>query len=113
MILTNRVYDILKWIAQYALPAIGALYFALAKIWHLPYGPEVVGTISAIDAFLGLLLGLSSANYPGDGIIDMGKTEEGDAVITGLNFAIDSEELLSSEKITMKVNLVELANADE
>lgn len=61
--MSNRMYDILKWIAQYLLPGLGTLYFALAKIWGLPYGTEIVGTISAIDAFLGGLLGISSANY--------------------------------------------------
>ena len=63
MKLSNGAYDALKWIAQYLLPASGALYFALAKIWNLPYGTEIVGTISALDTFLGVLLGLSSANY--------------------------------------------------
>lgn len=61
--MTNKTYDILKWIAQYGLPAIGTLYFALAGIWNLPYGEEVVGTITAFDAFLGVLLGISTAQY--------------------------------------------------
>lgn len=63
MKMSNKVYDILKWITQYVLPAIGTLYFALAGIWGLPYGEEVVGTIMAVDTFLGVLLGISSANY--------------------------------------------------
>lgn len=63
--MSNKLYDILKWIAQYLLPGLGTLYFALAKIWGLPYGVEIVGTISAFDAFLGGLLGISSANYYG------------------------------------------------
>ena len=57
------MYDILKWIAQYFLPAVGTLYFALAGIWGLPYGEQVVGTITAVDTFLGVLLGISSAQY--------------------------------------------------
>lgn len=61
--MSNKMYDILKWIAQYLLPGLGTLYFALAKIWGLPYGVEIVGTISAFDVFLGGLLGISSANY--------------------------------------------------
>ncbi|RGC99912.1 hypothetical protein DW194_04485 [Subdoligranulum sp. AM16-9] len=61
--MTNKVYDVLKWIAQYFLPAIGTLYFALAGIWGLPYGEQVVGTITAVDTFLGVLLGISSAQY--------------------------------------------------
>lgn len=63
MKMTNRMYDILKWIAQYFLPAVGTLYFALAGIWGLPYGEQVVGTITAVDTFLGVLLGISSAQY--------------------------------------------------
>ena len=61
--MNNRTYDVLKWIAQILLPALGNLYFALAQIWGLPYGEEVVGTITAIDAFLGAILGISSAAY--------------------------------------------------
>lgn len=61
--LSNKVYDILKWIALYLLPALGTLYFALAGIWAFPYGEEVVGTITAIDTFLGVLLGISTAQY--------------------------------------------------
>lgn len=63
MILSNKMYDILKWIAMYLLPAMGTLYFALAGIWNFPYGEEVVGTITAIDTFLGVILGISSSNY--------------------------------------------------
>lgn len=63
MKLSNKTYDILKYIAQIVLPALGTLYFALASIWGLPYGEQIVGTITAIDAFLGALLGISSAKY--------------------------------------------------
>lgn len=59
----NKTYDTLKWIAQIVLPAIATLYFALASIWGLPYGEQIVGTITAIDAFLGAILGISTANY--------------------------------------------------
>lgn len=63
MKLSNKVYDILKWIAMYLLPSIGTLYFALSGIWGLPYGEQIVGTITAIDTFLGVILGISTANY--------------------------------------------------
>lgn len=63
MNLSNKAYDILKWIAQYFLPAIGTLYFAIAGIWGLPYAEQVVGTITAIDTFLGVILGVSAAKY--------------------------------------------------
>lgn len=61
--MSNKVYDVLKFIAMVVLPALGTLYFALSSIWGLPYGEQIVGTITAIDTFLGALLGISSATY--------------------------------------------------
>lgn len=61
--ISNKMYDRLKWVAQYLLPALGALYFTLSSIWGLPYGEQIVGTLAAVDTFLGVLLGLSSAQY--------------------------------------------------
>lgn len=74
MKMSDKVYDILKWIALYLLPALGTLYFALAGIWNFPYGEQVVGTITAVDTFLGVILGISSAKY------EQGKAEEDDRV---------------------------------
>lgn len=61
--MSNKVYDALKFVAQILLPAIATLYFALAQIWGLPYAEEIVGTLTAIDCFLGALLGISTAQY--------------------------------------------------
>ena len=62
--MSNRTYDILKYVCQIVLPALGALYFTLSQIWpQLPYGQEVVGTIAAVDACLGALLGISTVMY--------------------------------------------------
>ena len=61
--MSNKVYDVLKWIAQVLLPAAGTLYFALAGIWGFPCGEEIVGTITAVDAFLGAVLMLSTSQY--------------------------------------------------
>lgn len=61
--MTDKTYDILKWIAQILLPALGTLYFALAGIWGFPYGEQIVGTITAVDTFLGICLGISTAQY--------------------------------------------------
>ena len=61
--MSNKVYDTLKWIAMYLLPALGTLYFALAGIWGLPYGEQIVGTITAVDTFLGVILGISTVQY--------------------------------------------------
>lgn len=70
--MNNRTYDILKFIAQILLPAVGTLYFALASIWGLPYGEQIVGTITAVDAFLGAILGISTKKY-NEGEVSDGK----------------------------------------
>ena len=61
--MSGKTYDKLKWVAQILLPALGALYFGLAKAWGFPYSTEIVGTITAIDAFLGAILGISTMQY--------------------------------------------------
>lgn len=61
--MSNKVYDVMKWIAMYLLPALGTLYFAIASIWGLPYGEQIVGTITAVDTFLGVILGISTVQY--------------------------------------------------
>lgn len=61
--MSNKIYDILKWAAMVLLPALGTLYFAVSSIWGIPFGEQIVGTITAVDAFLGVILGISSYNY--------------------------------------------------
>lgn len=61
--MSDKLYNVLKWIAQIVLPALGTLYFAISQIWGLPLGEEIVGTITAVDAFLGALLGISTITY--------------------------------------------------
>lgn len=61
--MSNETYDMLKWIALVALDAVGALYFGIARIWGLPYGEEVVGTITVLSTFLGTILQISNSQY--------------------------------------------------
>lgn len=63
----NKVYDILKWVALVVLPAIATLYTALAGVWGLPFAEEIPATITAVDLFLGALLGVSSVKYNREG----------------------------------------------
>lgn len=63
MILSDKAFDVLKWIAQVVLPALGTMYFGLAQIWGFPYGKEIVGTLAVIDTFLGALWGISTVQY--------------------------------------------------
>ena len=61
--MSNRFFNVLRTLCEIALPALGTLYFALAKIWGLPYGTEIVGTLSAVAAFIGAFVGVKRATY--------------------------------------------------
>lgn len=63
LMLTNKTYDILKWICLIALPAISVLVATLGQIWGIPYTENIVLTINAIAVFLGALIGVSTASY--------------------------------------------------
>ena len=63
MKLSNRIYNILKWICLICLPALAVFYFTLAKIWGLPYEAEIPATINAIAVLIGALIGISQINY--------------------------------------------------
>ena len=61
--LSNKAYDILKVVCITILPALGTLYFALAGIWGFPDGEQVVGTINAVTTCIGIIIGISTAQY--------------------------------------------------
>lgn len=102
MVLSNAVYDKVKWVAQYLLPALATLWITLAKIWNLPFGTEIGATITGIDLFLGAILGISSNNYQGDGTMNVQSSEEKE--IYNLDLNIPAEELAEKKTITFKVN---------
>lgn len=60
---SNALYDALKYVALVVLPAFAVLYAALAGVLGLPAALQVVGAITAIDTFLGVILGLSTKQY--------------------------------------------------
>ena len=64
-LLSNRAFDILKWVCIIVLPALATLYRGVGTIWQLPYVEEIPQTIIVIDAFLGALLGVSTIQYNG------------------------------------------------
>lgn len=109
-LLTNRMYDILKFVTQILLPAAGTLYFTLAAIWGLPNAEEVVGTIVAVDTFLGVLLGLSTNFYNKsdaryDGGINITTLPDADVKQIQLEFKDEPEVLESKKDVTFKVNV--------
>lgn len=66
MKMSNKLYDILKWVALVALDAVGLFYQTLSEIWNLPYGDQVLATCVAVSVCLGTLLQISSSKYKGD-----------------------------------------------
>lgn len=61
--MSNKTFDILKWIAQVFLPALTTLYGVIGATFNIPYTQEVLTIMVAVDTFLGTLLGISSAKY--------------------------------------------------
>ena len=107
--MTNKTYDVLKFIAQIVLPGLGTLYFALAGIWGLPYAEQIVGTISAIDAFLGLILRIDSAKYYKAGK-DVAGTLVVDPVLETADFDFSdmtTEDLMNMKQVKVKVETYE------
>lgn len=103
--MNNKTYDILKYIAQIVLPALGTLYAALSPLWNLPYAEAIVGTIVAVDAFLGALLQISSTNY-----YKNGKDFAGTVTIDPDNETVDFafadmtiEDLINAKQVKVNV----------
>lgn len=118
MLLNNKTYTILKWVAQYLLPASGTLYFALASIWGLPYGEQVIGTITAVDIFLGVVLGISTSNYKKseaatDGVFLIDSTSLPGKQVTQFLFNEDLSELVKKDVLTIKVDSEAVISREE
>lgn len=105
--LNDKTYTTLKYIAQYVLPALGTLYFALAGIWGFPYGEEVVGTIAAINTFLAAILGISAYQYDkaGKNISGTLYLDEmpNDSVNSFIKFNLSEEEIADKSTIKLRV----------
>lgn len=61
--LSNKVYDILKWVVMIAIPALTTAYVGLAAVWGWPCPDAVAKTSAIICTLLGALLGISTAQY--------------------------------------------------
>ena len=75
MILNNKTYNVLKHVAAIGLPAVSALYYAIAQIWNISHPGQIMATISAVNVFLGAILGISTAQYNSgakyDGVLEV------------------------------------------
>lgn len=102
MVFSNKTYDRVKWFAQYFVPAFTTLWLALGKIWNFPYTVEIGATLSAIDIFLGALLGISKSNYQGDGTIVVNKDDPEKDLYT-LEYSGNIIDIADKKSVTFKV----------
>lgn len=104
-LLSSSVYDGLKFTVQIVLPAIGTLYFTLAGIWGFPFGEEVVGTVTALALFGGVVLGISNSSYKNsDQRFDGAVVDDGTRDIPLFEFNEPFENLVTKDEITLKVD---------
>jgi len=92
--ISNKLFDILKWVAAIVLPGLATLYFAISGIWGLPYQREIVGTIVAVNVWLSGLLVVSNAQYQ-KVLVDHMKVASGlesdkDVIVPGAPFGMDA-----------------------
>jgi len=105
-LLGDRAYNFLKYVAQVVLPAAATLVFALSEVWDFPQGLQIVGTITAVDTFLGLLLGLSTKTYNASGAKYDGALvveEDGDKKVVRLELDSDPDKLDQKAEVTFRV----------
>lgn len=105
-LLSNKFYNTLKHVAAIGLPALSALYYAIAQIWHISHPGQIMATISAVNVCLGALLGISTAQYNNSdakyaGTLEV--TETPDTKTYALNLNSDPHELDQQSEITLKV----------
>lgn len=110
--LGEKTYNFTKFCALILFPAVGSLYFSLAGLWGLPNAEEVVGTIVVIDTFLGVVLGISSAQYNAsdskyDGVMEVHPTSSDGVQTFQLNLNEHPEVLASKNTVAFKVQTVE------
>lgn len=99
-LINDAVYDNLKFLAQVVLPGLGTLYFALSQTWGWAYGEQVLGTIAALDAFLGLFLVKAKQSYMKSGAAGI------------MHVAQDNAEYASKKQLLLKVHPVPVVDVD-
>jgi hypothetical protein len=101
------MYNVVKKSATIVLPALGALYFALAQIWGLPKAEEVMGTIAAINTFLGVVVQISKKSYYASGNQYVGEIkvqDDGEKITASLVVDGPAEDILGMKEATFKIS---------
>ena len=104
MSINNRTYDILKWVSLILLPAVSALYFALGSIWGWPNVEKIMGTIAALEIFIGALIGITTPSHNKariDGVMNVVETDEKKTF--DLSLDKDPETLEAQDEVIFKV----------
>ena len=111
MALNNKVYNVLKWIALILLPAISTLIMAVGDIWGIQYKEQISLTIAAVDTFIGVLIGISTVSYKGEGKITIdNQTDECVVMFNEENALVKAQE---AGIITLSVETVNsIQNSD-
>lgn len=107
-IMSDSIYQKVKFLVVTFLPAFSTLYFALGTIWGLPAVEQVIGTIAAVTTFLGVLLGISTrayANVPPsyDGVISVGTNPDTGVKTYSLELDSDPEQLDQKSSVTFRI----------
>lgn len=98
MTFSNKVYDVLKFLALVVLPAAVTLYVILAGVWHWSDTEAVVASITGVDTFLGSLLKLSTP--PSHGTLTLEDNEDG----TALRFKdLDEKAVTTQNQVTLNI----------
>ena len=58
-LLPDKAYQVLKWLALIALPALAVFVHVVGPAWGLPYGDQTVTTLNALAVLVGALIGVS------------------------------------------------------
>lgn len=105
--LNDKQYNFIKFLTVIVLPAFGTLYFALAQIWNLPAGEEILGTLMAIQIFIGAVMGISTRQYEASGAKYTGEInveETPEKTLFSLDLKGAPEDLKTQDEATFKVN---------
>lgn len=105
--LKAATYDKMKWFVTIVMPALTTLYLALDALWNFQYSHQTAGTMTAVTAFLGVVLGISSRNFKNDdsrfdGNIVVSRNDEG-GVVYSLELNRDAGEIKDDNSILFKV----------
>lgn len=106
-LLNNKQYDIIKYLTVVFLPSVGTLYFALSQIWGLPYGEAVLGTLAAIQVFIGATMSFATKRYEESGekyVGEINVTEAPDKTLFSLDLKDEPESLKNKDEAIFKVN---------